>query len=148
MITPPIISALLTQPGIEPERGPQSRSGISGGWLHPDAAKWPVIADARVQNTVERDASRDTEIFFARRLVQPGNDVQHRLFQRDLQRAGDIVMTLLQRLAPAARRPKAFLKAERPDGILALAAGGNNFTKSIEIVRPAERGQRHYLVFV
>src|SRR5579875_369135 len=57
-------------------------------------------------------------------------------------------MALLQVPSSAARRTKALLQAQRPDGVLALCAGSNNVAKLVEVTRPAERGQRHDLIFV
>jgi hypothetical protein len=71
--------ALAPLAGIDPERRAEGGPGVPGGGLHPDAAEWATVAQARVHHAVQRHAARHAEIVAAGRFVQPAHQRQRRL---------------------------------------------------------------------
>src|SRR5919204_327748 len=60
----------------------------------------------------------------------------------------DVVVTLLQRLAPHARRPEALLEPGWLDRVLAVRAELNDRAEIGHVARLTEGGQGHHLVFI
>src|SRR3954447_22512432 len=61
---------------------------------------------------------------------------------------GDVIMALLQRPAALPLRAEPLLQAQLANRVLPALAKANDVAEVGEKTRPAERRQRHYLIFI
>lgn len=80
--------------------------------------------------------------------MQPARDFHDRIFERDLQRTGDIVVPLLERPAAPARRAEPFFEAQRRDCILPLAFQADDLLEFVQVARLTIGRQCHHLVLI
>src|SRR2546430_2644112 len=92
------------------------------------------IGDARM---LRAPSARQAQPVLARLGVQPARQLQHRLFQHDLQRVGDVVMALVERPAALPRRAEALLQPQRADRVLAFWPQPHEVAELGEVARPA-----------
>ena len=88
---------------IHGERGTKSAAGISGGRLNPDAIEPTVAKDFAVGNTVQCDATRETEIAGTAFGRGETRHATHHFFGDHLDRCGEIHVSLHQ---PFVGRPR------------------------------------------
>src|SRR5690606_32686331 len=92
---------------VAPERRAERRAGVAGRGLHPDALEGPRVADARVHHAVERHAACHAEVRASGRVPEIGSELDGRLLQHPLQRAGDVEMPARELGAAASRGTEA-----------------------------------------
>src|SRR5215218_6643901 len=119
-LVPPLGGAALS--GIDPQRGPERRSGVAGSRLSPDAVEWSLVADAGIHDAVQCDPAGQAEIALAGGRLQPAHEVEDGLLQDDLQGVGDIEVVLVQWFATGAGGAEPLLETERLDRVGAVPA--------------------------
>src|SRR5215212_7966611 len=145
-LIPPLGGAAL--PGIDPQRRPERRPGVTGGRLPPDAVERSLVADTRVHHAVQRHTSCQAEITLAGGRLQPADKVEDGLFKHDLQGAGDIEVLLLQRSAAGAGRSEPLFETGRLDRVGAVFALVDDAPECVDIGGLSKGGQGHDLVFI
>ena len=96
-------------------RGADGDAAVAGRGLDVQPVERRLATDAAVRDGVQRDAAGEAEVRRPRAPLRLVDDVQVRVLEHGLQRAGDVLVVLRQLARRLARRPEDLLEARRED---------------------------------
>src|SRR5579872_6395530 len=97
------------------ERGTDGSAGIAGGRLDVEAVEWCLGPDPPVRHSVQRDATRETDVVATGATGERRDQMEVDLFETGLECSRHVIVHVGELGARSAGRPKGILHARRED---------------------------------